>query len=185
MKTTTQRDYVRRPIRNAHCRPRLWRSELISDLRGLALALALLAAAWNGRAQELTRAENLIDAGDCYTLADGAKVALLRASGEIAVKRDRGLAPETVLQAAGADVADLGERLLTTVDLGESHVVDLLRVDDAADAISKLSAIAEVASAMPVSVDPRSRRRVVATDEVIVQLEKEVDLASAVAEFGR
>ena len=129
MKTITQRDYGRGLIRNAHCRLRSPSSELILDLRAVGLAVALFGGAWSGPAQELTRPEELIDAGDYYTLADGSKVHLLQVTGEIAVKRDRGLRSETVLQAVGADAADLGERLLTTVDLGESHVVDLLRID--------------------------------------------------------
>jgi len=184
MKTNTQTNYGRELIHQTHRGPRRWRSELIPNLRVVGLAIALLAGAWTGRGQELARPEGVIDAGDYYTLADGSKVALLQASGEIAVKRDRNLRSEAVLQLVGADARDLSERLLTTVDLGESHVVDLLRVDDAADAISRLSGIAEVVSAMPVFVDPRSRHRLAATDEIIVQLEKEGDLAAAVAELG-
>jgi len=129
MRTNTQTNYGRELIHHTHRRPRLWRSELIPNPWTVGLAIAILAGAWSGPAQELTRPEELIDAGDYYTLADGSKVHLLQVTGEIAVKRDRGLRSETVLQAVGADAADLGERLLTTVDLGESHVIDLLRVD--------------------------------------------------------
>ena len=57
MKTSTQTDYGRGLIRHAHCRPRLWRQELIPNLRMVGLAIAILGGTWSGRAQQLTRPE--------------------------------------------------------------------------------------------------------------------------------
>ena len=113
---------------------------------------------------------DLYDAGDYYVLRDGSHVALWRSAGEIAVKRVKALPQQTVSQSAGA------ERVVVSMDAAgtpKTHQLEIYSVKDAAQALGTLSALDGVAWASPVLAVPGSGKRVLLSDEIIVQFDAE------------
>jgi hypothetical protein len=129
------------------------------------VAVILIAGA--SYSAELPRPKEAVDAGDSYRLKDGSRVALHRVVNEVAIKHLGSESIDPVLQQAGVD-RDLLVAL-ASIDGGKSHVVDLYQVDNSQAVDKLLSAQADGAAVFPVLMDPASRRRMIATDETIVQ----------------
>src|ERR1051325_644131 len=127
----------------------------------------LLFALCNGFADELPRPGEAIDAGDSYRLKDGSRLALYRVVNEVAIKHLDSEPIDPVLQEAGVDRDLLVQ--LASINGEKSHVVDLYQVADSQAVDKLLSAQADGAAVYPVLMDPASRRRMIATDEIIVQ----------------
>jgi hypothetical protein len=115
-------------------------------------------------------------AGDYYTLTDGSTVALYRASDQIAVKRHPALPMETVLELTRSSRIPVEERVLATLETEDSMVLDILRVDDAAQALAGISRLEETIQCAPVYADAVFGRRLAVTDQIVVQLSSTADL---------
>src|ERR1044071_9764635 len=127
----------------------------------------LLLGASAGYAQELPRPQEAVDAGDSYRLKDGSRVALYRVVHEVAVKHLNSEPIDPGLQQAGVDRDLLVP--LASINGDKSHVVDLYQVADSQAVDKLLNAQADGAAVFPVLMNPASRRRMIATDEIIVQ----------------
>jgi subtilisin family serine protease len=103
-------------------------------------------------------------------LRDGSQVPLLRSAGEIAVMRAKALSQQMVSQNAAAEkvVVSMG-----AADAPNTQQFEIYSVKDAARGLSALSALDGVAWASPVLAVPGSGKRVVPSDELIVQFDAE------------
>ena len=113
--------------------------------------------------------EKMLDAGDFYTLPGGGQVRLLRAKDSVAVSfatgaaRDRGLAALK----SRKDVAQHDEVARAQFRRGKSFHVLRAKPNGAAFEPQALQADASVAYARHVLIDPKSRTRMIATDELL------------------
>lgn len=118
---------------------------------------------------------DLYDSGDYYLLRDRSLVPLLRSASEIAVKRAKTLGQETAVSVAGA------RNVVTSTDAcgaQTTHQIEIYSVTDTAKARANLAALAgngdgAVVWISPVLVVPESGKRVLLSDELIVQFEHE------------
>jgi len=139
----------------------------------------LLIGAYCGHAAELPRPGEAIDAGDSYQLKDGSRVALHRVVSEVAIKHLRSKSAEPTLREAGVNQEPLAP--LVTIDGGRSNIVDVYQVEDY-QAVDRLLNVQETEIAgFPVLMDPASRRRMIATDEIIVQFAGNITTPQAAA----
>ena len=125
-----------------------------------ALCIGICAA----RAADLPRPGDAIDAGDSYGLKDGSRVALHRLVNEAAVKHTRSKSVEPIVRQAGINAAPL-----VTIENGKSHIVDLYYSEDSQAVADLMNVQEEGVAVFPVLINPTSRRRMIATDEIIVQ----------------
>ena len=137
----------------------------------------VLIGAFVGKADELQRPGETIDAGDSYRLKDGSRVVLHRLLNEVAVKHHSSESIDPVLQQAGVERDQLAS--LASIDGGKSNIVDIYQVEDAQAVDRLLSARESEVAVFPVLMDPVSKRRMIATDEIIVQFSDGVGGAEA------
>ncbi len=117
-------------------------------------------------------APDLVDAGDAYTLPDGRKVNLLRSRTSVAVRFETGVATEKGLGSLKAR-KDLPEHEVTGrasfgKEGGGLHLLKSHVPGTALDA-TKIQADASVAYARHVLVDPKTKTRMIPTDEVLAR----------------
>ena len=156
------------------------RQELIKTVpRFAGIVAALLIAVCASNSAELPRPGDSIDAGDSYRLKDGSRLALYRVVNEVAIKHLDSEPIDPVLQEAGVDRDLLVQ--LASINGEKSHVVDLYQVADSQAVDKLLSAQADGAAVYPVLMDPASRRRMIATDEIIVQFAGNITTPQAAA----
>ena len=134
-------------------------------------------------------AEETLDAGDFYTLPGGRRVPLLRAKNSVAVSfatgaaRDRGLAALK----SRKDVAAHEEIARAQFRRGESFHILRAKQKGAALEPKALHAEASVAYARHVLIDPKSKTRMIATDEILAAFHdaaKPGDVRAAAARAG-
>jgi subtilisin family serine protease len=153
------------------------RQERINTLaRCVAIVAVLLIGACAGHPDELPRPREAVDAGDSYRLKDGSRVVLHRVVNEVAVKHLRSRSVEPIARQAG-----INRDPLVTIENGGSNIVDVYQAETA-QAVDLLLNVQEDGMAVfPVLLDPASRRRMIATDEIIVQFESSIGSPEAVA----
>src|SRR5437899_2946071 len=112
------------------------RQDLIRRFIGLAgIVAALLTGVYAGKAAELPRPGDVIDAGDSYGLKDGSRVALQRIVNEAAVKHLRSKSVEATVRQTG-----INRDPLATIDNGGSSIVDVYYSEDSQAVARLLSA---------------------------------------------
>ncbi len=155
--------------------------------------LAIVVGFFSLSAQESEPPGALYDAGDHYVLRDRSVVPLLRSAREIAIKRAKTLAQQDVVRFIGA------QGVIKSVDACgalTTHQIEVFSVSDLARARAALAALDDVVWVSPVLSAPDSGKRILATDEIIVQFEDDAtvngvtdtileDLASRGLEIAR
>ena len=113
-----------------------------------------------------TMAEN---AGDYYLLGSKGQVRLLRSRDQVAVRFLESVAPATGLQALESAPGLPPHEVTARPHLRQNQTVQVLRARSRGTRLNAQSAAAlrEVAFAYPVLVDPKTRLRMVPTDEVL------------------
>src|SRR6266542_4343319 len=142
---------------------------------------ALIFALCTAHAGELSRPGEVIDAGDSYALKDGSRVALQRVLHEVAIKHQSSKSAEPTLRDSGVNQNPLTP--LVTVQSGRSNVVDIYYVEDLQAVDKLLNVQGDEISVFSVLMDSASKRRVIATDEIIVQFADGIGRQQAVAQF--
>lgn len=151
--------------------------------RCAAIVAWLLPGASAGYADELPRPGESIDAGDSYQLKDGSRAALHRVLHEVAIKHLRSKSAEPTLRGAGVNQDPLVP--LAAIESGRSNVVDVYQVEDS-QAIDRLLTVqGDEIAVFPVLTEPGSRRRIIATDDIIVQFAGGIGAPQAVALFDQ
>ena len=128
---------------------------------------ALLITFYGGHAAELARPGEAIDAGDSYQLKDGSRVSLHRVVNEVAIKHLSSKSVEPTLREAGVNQDPLAP--LVSIDAGRSNIVDVYYSEDSQAVADLMNVQEEGVAVFPVLINPASRRRMIATDEIIVQ----------------
>lgn len=139
--------------------------------------LVLILTAGSLLAQNSEPPEALYDAGDFYLLRDRSVVPLLRSAREIAAKRSKALPQQELVRAASA------ERVLTSFDAygnPTTHQIEQYAVKDPAKARDSLAALEGVVWVSPVLATADTGKRVLLSDEIIVQFDEDMATDEAV-----
>jgi len=169
-----------RNLRVAACDPR---ESTRPFVRSAGIVSALLIAVSLGNAGELSRPGEAIDAGDSYRLKDGSRVVLQRLLNEVAIKHLSSTSIDPVLQQAGVERSRLAS--LASFQSEKSNIVDLYHVEDSQAVDRLLNAQDTEIGVFPVLIDRVGRRRVIATDQILVQFAAMVSPPQAAALFNQ
>jgi subtilisin family serine protease len=132
--------------------------------------LAMFLSVFSLWAQTSQSPEGLYDAGDYYVLRDQSIVPLLRSAQEIAVRRAKTVPNQDILRASGAD------RVLESFDAcgaTTTHQIEIYSVRNITAARSGLGTLDGVMWVSPVLSVPDSGKRLLLSDQIIVQFEDE------------
>lgn len=127
----------------------------------------------------------LEDAGDYYT-AGGQRIRLLRSKNEVVVRHPVAAVSGNAAKAFDQTKAALGVTGAAGHRFGKSARLEVLRSGNKAARFNSriLSASAAVDYAYPVLVDPKSGKRMIPTDELLVGLAEGVEIADVAAEMA-
>ena len=131
-------------------------------------------------------APNLVDAGDRYLVPGGGMVKLLRSRDEVAVQYAAGVAPETGLRSLRALRNVPPQEVVARAELRGRGRVNFIRSTDRARGLdaATLRASRAVNYAYPVLFDPKTKRRMTPTDEVLASFAPEATQAQVQAAAG-
>jgi hypothetical protein len=128
-------------------------------------------------AQTTPPPEQLYDAGDYYVLRDRSAVPLLRSGREIALKRAKVLDQAELLRIADA------ARVVSSLDAfgaSTTHQIEIYAVSDPRTARDRLKGLEGVAWVSPVLATAEATKRVLLSDEIIVQVDDAAPLEGTV-----